>query len=136
MDNKLTNGNLELISNEEPYWEFIRQIRNHPEIKDGFIKQDIISSADHKKYMQKYSSYFYLCLYKNSLAGYVGCIENDIRVATHPDFQGKGVAKFMITEIMKKHPEAIAKIKVKNEASLRLFQSCGFIKKYYILELE
>ena len=66
--------------------------------------------------------------------GFVGQIDGDIRVAVDPEYQGKGVGKFMINQIMKLHPESIAKVKLGNEASIRLFESCGFEKKYYILE--
>jgi L-amino acid N-acyltransferase YncA len=31
---------------------------------------------------------------------------------------------------------AFAKVKVDNEASLKLFESCGFKKKFYILKCE
>ena len=67
-------------------------------------------------------------------AGYVGVIDRDIRVATHPDYQGKGVGKFMINAMMNLHPDAFAKVKIENIPSLRLFEACGFTKKYYILE--
>ena len=134
MDNKLTSGNLRIKNNSEEFWENIRQLRNHPNIKGGFIKQENISLEDHRDYMEKHSSCFYVCLYKNKFAGYVGCIDNDIRVATHPNFQGIGVGKFMINEIMKKNPEAVAKVKLNNTASMNLFESCGFVKRYYLLE--
>lgn len=68
--------------------------------------------------------------------GYIGVIDYDIRVATHPDFQGMGVASFMLNEVMKIHPKAVAKVKIENEASLRLFEKCGFKKRYYLLEKE
>ena len=42
----------------------------------------------------------------------------------------------MVEEIMKSHPSAIAKIKIGNAASIKLFESCGFKKKYYLLERE
>jgi RimJ/RimL family protein N-acetyltransferase len=42
----------------------------------------------------------------------------------------------MINEIMKLHPDAFAKVKLDNEASLRLFEKCGFKKRYYLLERE
>jgi len=35
---------------------------------------------------------------------------------------------------MKKYPKAVARVKIENEASLRLFKNCGFKKKFYILE--
>jgi len=66
-------------------------------------------------------------------AGYVGVIEDDIRVCTHPDYQGKGIGKFMINEIMNEEPTAFAKVKMDNEASIKLFEACGFTKKFYIL---
>ena len=84
--------------------------------------------------MEKNCNFFYICLDKDKPIGYIGVINKDIRVATHPDYQGNGVASFMVREVMKIHPDAFAKVKIENEASLRLFESCGFKKKYFILE--
>ena len=83
---------MELVENKKEYWEFIRNLRNHKDVKTGFIQ--------------------------------------------HPDFQGKGVGKFMINKLMELNPDAAAKVKVENEASMKLFKACGFKKKYYILEKE
>ena len=125
---------IELVENEEKYWGFIRQLRSHQQVKQGFIQQKEITPEDHEKFMEKYGKLYYICLIDGSPAGFVGQIENDIRVATHPDFQKRGVGKFMINDLMAKHPESIAKVKIDNEASLRLFEACGFKKAYYILE--
>jgi len=125
---------MDFVKNQEEYWEFIRQLRNDKRVKAGFIQQDHISKDNHLKYMEKYGNNFYVCLIDNYPAGYVGVIDRDIRVATHPDYQGKGVGKFMINALMKLYPDSLAKVKIENEASLRLFETCGFTKKYYILE--
>jgi L-amino acid N-acyltransferase YncA len=37
---------------------------------------------------------------------------------------------------MNVHPYAVAKVKLDNNASLKLFEKCGFKKKYYLLERE
>ena len=37
---------------------------------------------------------------------------------------------------MEMNADAFAKVKIENEASMRLFEACGFKKKYYILEKE
>jgi len=124
---------IELVSNEEEYWEFVRRLRNHQQVKQGFIEQEEITPESHAKFMQKYGTMYYICLVNKVPAGFVGTIENDIRVATHPDFQQRGIGKFMINELMKLHPDSVAKVKIKNEASLRLFEACGFRKRYYIL---
>ena len=45
----------------------------------------------------------------------------------------KGIGKFMINQIMNEEPTAFAKVKMDNEASIKLFEACGFTKKFYIL---
>ena len=84
--------------------------------------------------MQTHCKDYYIALEDGHPVGWVGEINRDIRVATHAAHQKKGIAKFMINELMKLHPDAFAKVKLDNEASVRLFESCGFKKKYYLLE--
>jgi ribosomal protein S18 acetylase RimI-like enzyme len=60
-------------------------------------------------------------------------IEDDISVFPHPELQGNGIGKFMIKECMKIWPTSFAKVKLNNEASIKLFESCGFTKKFFIL---
>ena len=127
---------MELVENEPKYWEFIRQLRNMDGVREGFIQQKIISKEHHIEYMKKNSTFFYILLDKDVPICYIGNIDNDIRVATHPDHQGKGAATFALNELMKLHPNAVAKVKIENKASLRLFEKCGFKKKYYLLEKE
>jgi len=125
---------MDFVKNQEKYWEFIRELRNDTRVKSGFIQQDHIAKENHLKYMEKYGINYYICLIDENPAGYVGVIDRDIRVATHPDFQGKGVGKFMINALMTLYPDSLAKVKIENEASLHLFEACGFTKRYYILE--
>ena len=125
---------LKLVKNSPKYWEFIRDLRNKDEIRQGFISQEYIDSIQQAEYMLKYNNNFWICLAGEQPAGYVGVIENDIRVATHPDYQGSGIGTFMISEVMKLEPEAHAKVKLDNEASIKLFERCGFKKRYYLLE--
>ena len=74
---------------------------------------------------------YYICLDNSIPVGWAGVLNNDIRVATHPDHQKKGIGKFLINELMNLYPNSCAKIKVENIASQRLFESCGFKKKSY-----
>ena len=127
---------MKLVENEPKYYEFIRELRNNKDVKKGFIQQKHIDSMMHHDHMKKYAKNYWICLFDGKPAGYVGQISDDIRVATHPDYQGKGVGTFMISELMNKFPDSIAKVKIENKASLRLFEKCGFKKKYYILEKE
>jgi len=125
---------MELVKNSYMHWEFIRNLRNMDGVREGFIQQMIIEPSVHEEYMKQFSNCFYICLYDNKPAGYIGVINDDIRVATHPDFQGKGVGSFMVKEIHKMYPFAVAKVKIENKESLTLFEKCGFEVKYYLLE--
>ena len=124
---------MELVNCTPQYWEFVRTLRNDERVLDGFIKSVHITEQMQTKYMKKYSEYYRIAKVDGKPAGYVGVIEDDIRVCTHPDYQGKGVGKFMINQIMKEEPTAFAKVKMDNEASIKLFEACGFTKKFYIL---
>jgi len=127
---------MELVKNGPKFWEFIRNLRNTEGVREGFIQQKEITDIEQAEYMLKYNNNYWICIVDKQPAGYVGVIDNDIRVATHPDYQGKGVGSFMINQVMKMCPTAYAKVKLDNEASLRLFERCGFKKKYYLLERE
>ena len=124
---------MELVECSKEFWEFVRVLRNDERVQSGFIKSIHITEEMQEEYMSKHSQYYRIALVDGVPAGYVGVIEDDIRVCTHPDFQGKGLGKFMINKCMEIWPTAFAKVKVDNEASLRLFRSCGFKKKFYIL---
>lgn len=114
------------------YWEFVRILRNDPKVQDGFIIPSNITSDQQKKYMEIYSDYYRVALLDNIPVGYVGVINDDIRICTHPDYQGLGVGKFMLEEIMKEFPSAYGKVKIDNEASKNLFKSVGFTESFII----
>jgi|LakMenEpi03Aug12_release.lakeMendotaPanAssembly.Ray.scaffolds.fasta_scaffold215121_2 GNAT superfamily N-acetyltransferase len=123
---------LEFIANAPQFFEFIRKLRNHPQLKEGFIQQEEISFINHNDYMLKYGAHYFICLLSGEPAGFIGVIDDDIRLAVDPSFQRRGVAKFMVQEIIKIYPTAHAKVKVKNCASMRFFQSLDFNEEFVI----
>lgn len=133
-ENKLTSGKLSLVPNKRLYWDYILQLRNDPTLKQGFVSQNHIETNSHYSYMEKYGNCYRICLLNHEPVGFVGSVGGDIRVATDPRHHGKGIAKFMIQEIIKEYPNSAAKIKINNHASIRAFEKAGFVKKYYLLE--
>lgn len=130
---------MELILNNEKYWEFIRKLRNHPIIQEGFIETVNITPEQQKGYMSKYNDNYYICIKNNVPVGYVGEINNDLRYAVDPDYQGKGIATFMVNKFMKIKPKCYAKVKHLNVSSHKVLLKCGFTQidedinfKYYI----
>ena len=122
---------MKLIINEPKYWEFIREVRNDPEMQKGFVDNVQITTEQQIAYMKKYNNEYYICLNEeNQPIGYIGEISDDIRVAVIPEFQRKGVGKFMVNEFIKIRPNSYAKMKFDNIASKKLFESCGFIFTY------
>jgi len=114
------------------HWDAILDIRN--ENREGFGDSNLIHSGAHCKYMFNNFSNYLLCVENEEVLGFIGHVKNDIRVATKKEHQRKGVAKFMVQEFCNIFPGCSAKIKINNSASLELFKSCGFKKRYYLLE--
>jgi ribosomal protein S18 acetylase RimI-like enzyme len=110
----------------ENYWEFVRALRTDDRVLDGFIQRGQITPEQQSKYMIAHAHEYLIGLVDGKPAGFVGSVDDDIRVCTHPDYQKSGLGKFMVRELMRKFPSAFAKIKVGNEASKRLFEACGF----------
>lgn len=118
---------MELVECSEKYWEFVRKLRMDERVIDGFIETIPITKSQQRKYMIKNSQFYRIALINGNPAGYVGVIDDDIRVCTHPDYQGLGVGKFMINECIRIWPTSKAKIKIGNVSSEKLFLSCGFV---------
>ena len=127
MELKLMSGKPVLypISRSFTGYEFIRKLRMDDRVKSGFVEDVNITIKDKQIYMEKYKDCYRICLLYGKHCGYVGVIDDDIRICTHPDFQGKGVGKFMLSEIVKIFPSAKGRIKKDNLASIKLFESCG-----------
>lgn len=125
---------LKLVPNEEKYYEFIRVLRTCNENINGFISQENITEEQQFNYMSKYGEYYHICLMNDVPVGFVGVIDDDIRVATKSEYKKMGIGKFMINEIMKIYPNAKAKIKSNNFESMSLFKSCGFTDEYVIMK--
>jgi len=117
---------MELVECREQYWEFVRELRMDERVASGFIQTTPITKEQQANYMSNNSEHYRIALVDGQPAGYVGVLNDDIRVCTHPDFQGMGVGKFMINECMNIWPTAYAKVKHGNEASSKLFLACGF----------
>jgi GNAT superfamily N-acetyltransferase len=121
-----------IVKCEKKYWDFVRELRMNPAVISGFIQTTPITKEDQEKYMSKNSEKFLIALFNNEPAGFIGVIDNDIRVCTHPDYQNKKVGKALVKAIELQFPEAFAKIKINNIPSQKLFESCGFTPKYII----
>jgi ribosomal protein S18 acetylase RimI-like enzyme len=125
---------IQIVPNAPEYFEFIRRLRNDPRVKDGFIEQGHITIEQQVAYMAQHASEYLVALCDDVPAGYAGSIDGDIRVCTHPDFQGRGVGQALIRELVERFPGSVAKVKVENQTSKRLFESCGFEVTFVLME--
>ena len=117
---------MELVDCVEQYWEFVRKLRMDGRVIDGFLETTPITKEQQVGYMKNNYQHYRIALVNGQPAGYVGVLNDDIRVCTHPDFWGMGVGKFMIKSAMAIWPTAYAKVKHGNTASDKLFLACGF----------
>ena len=126
--------NLEIIRCSKEFWEFVRFLRTHPDTQNGFIQSSSISEIDQIEYMNKNHMNYRICLLDKKPVGYFGVINDDIRICTHPDYQNKGIGLYMLNELNKIWPNAIAKIKAENISSIKLFEKAGFKKTFVFYE--
>ena len=123
---------MELVECQQKYWSFIRSLRN--KLKEGFIEQSDIKEEEHHRFMEKHHQNYFICLDNAEPIGFIGSVGGDIRVAVSKSHQKKGVGKFMLEGFLENYSDGYATIKIDNQGSLKLFESCGFKKKLYILE--
>jgi len=115
---------MELIPITSQYYEFVRELRTDPKNTNGFLEEANITPQQQKEYMKKYSDCYYICLLYGEPVGYIGVIDNDIRVCTDSSFHGNGIGKFMLSEIRSIFPDCRGRIKEENMASRRIFEAC------------
>jgi RimJ/RimL family protein N-acetyltransferase len=114
------------------YWEFVRLLRTHPENENWFFTQIKITSEQQAEYMSKNSDRYKICLLDEEPVGYIGVIkENEITYCVDPNFKGKGVGTFMVSEFMKQHDTLTAFIFPQNIASSKVFEKLGFKKQNF-----
>lgn len=123
----MTADNMVCQSLTPGHFEFVRKLRSHPQVQSGFLERTSITQDQQEAYMQQHAGKYIVATLNGLPAGYAGVIDGDIRVCTHPDFQGKGVGRALILEIVSRFPGSTARIKPHNEPSRRLFEACGFV---------
>ena len=122
---------MKFLKNEPVYWNDIRELRNKLNSSGGFIEDVFITDEMQKVYMKEHGDNYFVCTVDNEFAGYVGVIENDIRIAVDPDMSGKGVGKFMLEKLKEHFPNATARVLAGNDASKALFEKSGFKLKWF-----
>lgn len=134
----MVNEELKLLpTNGEDDWEFIRQLRTDPKNVDGFVQQTPITKEQQKKYMLNHVNDYWIGWLNGVRVGFIGVVDEDIRVCVDDAYKGKGIGKWMVNNLDKVYNKnKSAKVKVKNIASQKLFESCGYKLKYYIYEKE
>lgn len=117
---------LVLVNNDKKYYEFIRILRTHKDNVNGFLEQTEITEQQQNDYMSKYCQNYYIALENDIPVGWIGAVEGDIRICVDPSNKKRGIGKFMLNELMIKHPTSNAKVLLNNSSSQNLFKSCGF----------
>jgi GNAT superfamily N-acetyltransferase len=126
---------MKLVPCTEPYWDFVRTLRMDERVAHGFIEKENITPEQQNKYMALHWTVFFIALVDDVPGGFVGCVDGDIRICTHPDFQRRGVGLFLMREIMKRFPTALAKVKIENKASQTMMEASGLTVRYVVYGL-
>ena len=117
---------LKLLKNSPRYYEFIRLLRTHEDNSSGFEEQVQISQSDQIEYMKKYENHYYICILDDTPVGFIGAVNNDLRLATDPKYKRRGVGKFMLESFIDLEPKCLSKVLRSNQPSNNLFKKSGF----------
>lgn len=123
---------LKLVPISVEFFEFVRRLRTDPRDANSYVDSAEITMQDQIDYMNRHLKNYFICLDRKVPVGFIGVVQNDIRLAVDHEFRNKGIATFMVNEISKLYPEAHAKIKTSNVASIALFESAGYEREFYI----
>ena len=122
---------MQLVKNEEKYWEFIRVLRN---TNNGFVEQVNITKDEQRTYMYRYTNDYWVCLIDKKPVGFIGIVNNDLRLAVDKNHRRKGVATFMIKELPRMLNNVTIKILYDNDPSRKLFEKVLGKPKYVMYE--
>lgn len=106
------------------HYEDIRRIRNLNRMSFG--NKDEIDAATHKKFMDKHAVNYRVVLNRNLVVGFIGQVENDLRLAVHPSNQQQGIAQFMYPLFLEEYPDVTVKVNRDNDKSLAFFKKVGW----------
>lgn len=123
---RMVCNNCILVKNEEKYYEFIRKLRNDDNLINGFVNQTKITKEQQQQYMKVHKDEYFIALLNNEPVGFIGVVNRDLRLAVAKQHQKKGIATFMLQELMKITSDFNVQIKVDNIASLNFFKKNGF----------
>ena len=99
---------------KDEYREFIRQLRMNPQLSRSFVISGYISKEDQYNYMEKYGLDYWVCLDKEDKPmGFIGVVEDDLRIAVDPKHRNKGVGSFMLKFVLGREKYKNMKIKVR-----------------------
>ena len=128
------NAKISIVDNEEKYWMQIGRLRYSPKVQKGFIKREWKGPpqpAVQNAYMKEFGDNFIVAIHNvrngnDRFLGYARCIDGDIGICVHPELQSKGIASMLLEELLKRYPDAHARVKKDNESSKKLFEKFGF----------
>lgn len=123
---------MELVECTKEYWQFVREIRTNEENTKSFYTQPVITEEQQIKYMTENSYRYKICLIEGNPVGYIGIINtNEITYCVHPNYKGKGIGTFMVSQFMLNNKELTAFVIPENVASSKIFEKLGFNKQLY-----
>jgi RimJ/RimL family protein N-acetyltransferase len=123
---------MELINCTKEYWQFVREIRTHPDNIKSFYTQPKITEEQQVDYMAKNWEKYKICIIDNIPVGYIGIINlNEITYCVHPDYKGRGIGTFMVSQIIGNMDKLTAFVIPENIASARVFEKLGFSKQLH-----
>ena len=112
------------------YWEFVRKLRNHPDVQEGFLEEANITVDQQQLFMEKNSTWYTIAVQGGVPKGYLGLIgpsRTEITICVHPAYHSIGIGTALMKFAHDNFPGAWAKVLLTNGASRK---ALGRVFKY------
>ena len=123
VNNFVNEHAMQLIPAVEQYWDNIRKLRNQN--STSFGNSATIQKTEHWDFMKKHSDTYRVAVCNGQFLGFIGHVQNDLRLACCK--RGCGVGRFMFSHFLTEVGDLEIKVLKDNRASMRFFQKLGYM---------
>jgi GNAT superfamily N-acetyltransferase len=106
--------------------QFVRDLRNAAADRRFYRNTEYIKQEDHVKFWSLHCKDYYIIEIYGNIAGYIGFVNSDFRIAIIEKYRGNGYGKQIIKHWLEELKHKLIYVHKENKRSLRTFEANGF----------
>lgn len=111
-----------VVGENKTYREFVRKLRNDKRLKKSWVNHTNITKEQQKEYMDKYGNQYFIFINGEKPIGFIGIVDEDLRLAVLPEYQNAGVGQYMLDFIISSEKKFKVRVRKDNIDSQKFFE--------------